>query len=167
MINDFNTVFTAGSTNNAVHFQTFDDFGNQRTDTTANDPNADLDLIATVNDGIGGAAGTTMTYTYVSSGAYDAYLPVTSAGTYQLSVTAGGNAVQGSPFSITVAEKFGEQLFPVLSEMRILGKIKVSILDFVRYVEILMKFGAKLDLSFYGLVVRGIRVSGCEFGVRV
>ena len=30
-----------------------------------------------------------------------------------------------------VEEKFGEQNFRVLSEMRILGKIKVAILDFV------------------------------------
>ena len=46
-----------------------------------------------------------------------------------------------------VEEKFGEQNFRVLSEMRILAKIKVVILDLVGYVEILAKFGAKLDFG--------------------
>ena len=35
---------------------------------------------------------------------------------------------------IAVEEKFGEQNFPVLSEMRILAKIRGAILDFVGYV---------------------------------
>ena len=44
-----------------------------------------------------------------------------------------------------VEEKFGEQNFRVLSEMRILDKIRVVILDFVGYVDFLAKFGAKSD----------------------
>ena len=44
-----------------------------------------------------------------------------------------------------VEEKIGEQNFRVLSEMRILAKIKMVILDLVGYVEILLKFTAKLD----------------------
>ena len=44
-----------------------------------------------------------------------------------------------------VEEKFGEQNFRVLSEMRILGKIKVAILDFGRVCFFLTKFGAKSD----------------------
>ena len=44
-----------------------------------------------------------------------------------------------------VEEKFPQENFRVLSEMRILAKIRVVILDFVGYVEILAKFGAKLD----------------------
>ena len=44
-----------------------------------------------------------------------------------------------------VEEKFPPEKFRVFSEMRILGKIKVSISDFVGYVEILAKFGAKSD----------------------
>ena len=44
-----------------------------------------------------------------------------------------------------VEEQFGEQNFRVVSEMRFLGNIRVSILDFVGYVEILAKFCAKLD----------------------
>ena len=44
-----------------------------------------------------------------------------------------------------VEEKFGEQNFRVLSEMRILAKIRVVILDSVEYVEILVKFEAKFD----------------------
>ena len=47
----------------------------------------------------------------------------------------------------SVEEKFGEQNFRVLSEMRILAKIRVVILDFVGYVDrrFFIKFGAKLD----------------------
>ena len=41
-----------------------------------------------------------------------------------------------------VEEKFGEQNFRVLSEMRILAKIKVVILDLVGYVYFLPKFSA-------------------------
>ena len=44
-----------------------------------------------------------------------------------------------------VEEKFHKENFRVLSEMRILAKIKVVILDLVGYVEILAKFGAKSD----------------------
>ena len=44
-----------------------------------------------------------------------------------------------------VEEKFGEQNFRVLSEMRILAKIRLVILDFVGYVDFLAKFGAKFD----------------------
>ena len=44
-----------------------------------------------------------------------------------------------------VEEKIGEQKFRVLSEMRILAKIRVVIFDFVGYVDFLAKFGAKLD----------------------
>ena len=44
-----------------------------------------------------------------------------------------------------VEEKFGEQNFWVLSEMRILAKIRVVILDLVGYVDFLTKFGAKSD----------------------
>ena len=62
-----------------------------------------------------------------------------------------------------VEEKFGEQNFRVLSEMRILGKIKVSILDFGRvsgfFSEIWREFW------FWGLEVREIRVSGSNFRV--
>ena len=43
---------------------------------------------------------------------------------------------------IIVEEKFGEQNFRVLSEMRILAKIKVVILDLVGYVYFLAKFSA-------------------------
>ena len=39
-------------------------------------------------------------------------------------------APQGS-VTVVVEEKFGEQIFRVLSEMRILAKIKVVILDLV------------------------------------
>ena len=46
---------------------------------------------------------------------------------------------------LQVEEKLGEQNFRVLSEVRILAKIQVVILDLVGYVEILAKFGAKLD----------------------
>ena len=46
---------------------------------------------------------------------------------------------------LVVEEKFGEQNFRILSEMRILAKIKVVVLDLVGYVEILTKFGAKSD----------------------
>ena len=46
---------------------------------------------------------------------------------------------------MSVEEKFGEQNFRLLSEMRILAKINVVILDLVGYVEILAKFGAKSD----------------------
>ena len=41
--------------------------------------------------------------------------------------------------------KFGEQNFRVFNEMRFLAKIRVVILDFVGYVEILAKFDAKSD----------------------
>ena len=41
---------------------------------------------------------------------------------------------------VYVEEKCGEQNFRVLSEMRILAKIRVVILDFVGYVEILVEF---------------------------
>ena len=45
-----------------------------------------------------------------------------------------------------VEEKFGEQNFRVLSEMRFLGKIRVAILDFGRVCRFfLAKFGAKSD----------------------
>ena len=44
-----------------------------------------------------------------------------------------------------VEEKFPQENFRVLSEMRFLGKIRVAILDLVGYVEILAKFGAKSD----------------------
>ena len=44
-----------------------------------------------------------------------------------------------------VEEKFLQENFRVLSEMRILAKIRVVILDFVGYVDFLAKFGAKLD----------------------
>ena len=44
-----------------------------------------------------------------------------------------------------VEETFDEQNSRVLSEMRILAKIRVAILDFVGYVESFVKFGAKLD----------------------
>ena len=44
-----------------------------------------------------------------------------------------------------VEEKFGEQNFRVLSEMRILAKIQVVILDLVGYVYFLAKFDAKSD----------------------
>ena len=44
-----------------------------------------------------------------------------------------------------VEEKFGEQIFRSLSEMRILAKVRVVILDFVGYVDFLAKFYAKLD----------------------
>ena len=44
-----------------------------------------------------------------------------------------------------VEEKFGEQNFRVLSEMRILVKIKMVILDCVGQVDFLVKFGAKSD----------------------
>ena len=46
-----------------------------------------------------------------------------------------------------VEEKFGEQNFRVLSEMRFLGKIRVVILDFVGYVDFLVKFDANLDFQ--------------------
>ena len=52
----------------------------------------------------------------------------------------------GSYLSIPwVEEKFPQENFRVLSEMRFLGKIRVAILDLVGYVEILAKFGAKSD----------------------
>ena len=44
-----------------------------------------------------------------------------------------------------VEEKFPQEKFRVLSEMRFLGKIRVAILDLAGYVEILAKFGAKSD----------------------
>ena len=44
-----------------------------------------------------------------------------------------------------VEEKFPQEIFRVISEMRILVKIRVSILDLVGYVDFLAKFGAKLD----------------------
>ena len=47
--------------------------------------------------------------------------------------------------AVVVEEKFGEQNLRVVSEMRILGKIGVAILDFVGYVDISAKFGAKSD----------------------
>ena len=46
---------------------------------------------------------------------------------------------------LEVEEKFPQEKFRVLSEMRFLGKIRVAILDLVGYVEILAKFGAKSD----------------------
>ena len=46
---------------------------------------------------------------------------------------------------VQVEEKFPQEKFRVLSEMRFLGKIRVAILDFVGYVDFLAKFGAKLD----------------------
>ena len=51
----------------------------------------------------------------------------------------------GSIMGFMVEEKFPQENFRVFSEMRFLGKIRVAILDFVGYVEILMKFGAKLN----------------------
>ena len=50
-----------------------------------------------------------------------------------------------SPCHKHVEEKFGEQNFRVLSEMRILAKIRVAILDLVGYVYFLTKFDAKSD----------------------
>ena len=50
-----------------------------------------------------------------------------------------GNRARG--FSGEVEEKIGEQNFRVLSEMRILAKIRVVIFDFVGYVEILCEIG--------------------------
>ena len=44
-----------------------------------------------------------------------------------------------------VEEKFGEQNFRVLSEMRILAKIRVVILDFGRVCRFFCKFGSKID----------------------
>ena len=44
-----------------------------------------------------------------------------------------------------VEEKFPQEKFRSISEMRFLGKIRTSIFDFVGFVEILAKFGAKLD----------------------
>ena len=44
-----------------------------------------------------------------------------------------------------VEEKFPQENFRVLSEMRILAKIRVVILDFVGYIDFLTKFGAKSD----------------------
>ena len=44
-----------------------------------------------------------------------------------------------------VEEKFPQEIFRVFSEMRFLAKIRVAILDFVGYVDFLVKFSAKLD----------------------
>ena len=44
-----------------------------------------------------------------------------------------------------VEEKFPQEKFRVVSEMRILVKIRLEILDFVGYVDLLKKFGAKSD----------------------
>ena len=41
--------------------------------------------------------------------------------------------------------KLEEQKFRVVSEMRILAKIRLGNLDFVGYVEVLAKFGAKFE----------------------
>ena len=46
-----------------------------------------------------------------------------------------------------VEEKYHKEYFRVFSEMRILAKIRLDILDFVGYVEISAKFGAKLDFG--------------------
>ena len=61
-----------------------------------------------------------------------------------------GDAVDGSENvrqPVEVEEKFPQENFRVISEMRILVKIRVSILDFVGYVEILAKFGAKSEFK--------------------
>ena len=49
------------------------------------------------------------------------------------------------PSQKQVEEKFPQEKFRVVSEMRILVKIKVAILDFVGYVEFLAKFVANFD----------------------
>eukprot|EP00398_MALV-I-01_sp_L67-1_P000786 gene786-327_t len=107
IFNDYPLVFTAGSASNAIFFQTYDDFGNQRSEDAlymANDVVTD-NLVGAVND----VSTTAFTYTYrgddnanTGTGAYDVLLPVTKTGNYELTVTAGGNAVVGSPFSIVV-----------------------------------------------------------------
>ena len=50
-----------------------------------------------------------------------------------------------------VSEKFDEQNFRVLSEMRILGKNRVVILDFGRVCLFLKKIDAKSDFRVWGL----------------
>ena len=47
-----------------------------------------------------------------------------------------------------VEEKFHKENFRVLSEMRILAKIKVVILDFVGYIDFLPKFYTNFDFRF-------------------
>ena len=69
------------------------------------------------------------TYSVCMQQASGSWIPIASAGGLHLEVE----------------EKFGEQNFRVFSEMRILAKIRMAILDFVGYVEILTKFSAKLD----------------------
>ena len=54
-------------------------------------------------------------------------------------------------FEHVVEEKFHPENLRVFSEMRFLVKIRVAILHFVGYVEILAKFCAKLDLRVSGL----------------
>ena len=64
-----------------------------------------------------------------------------------------------------VEEKCPQEIFRVISEMQFLGKIRASILDFVRFVEILAKFGAKLDFRVYGLRKLGLREAILGFKV--
>ena len=54
----------------------------------------------------------------------------------------------GMEYHDLVEEKFPQEKIRVLSEMRIVVKIRMGFLDFVGYVEILMKFRAKLDFWF-------------------